>query len=104
MDSESSGEIMQPIQLPITGQEYRCDRSSPVQALSHFYAAFNNRDLGAMSESWSNTDDIAMDNPLGGIMRGWNEIRTVYERLFNGPAHGYIEYYDYTIHETNEMF
>ena len=45
-----------------------------------------------------------MDNPLGGIKRGWKEIRPVYERIFNGLAEVYVEYYDYTIHETAEMF
>jgi ketosteroid isomerase-like protein len=28
----------------------------------------------------------------------------VYERLFTGPAQAYVEYYDYTIHETKEIF
>lgn len=45
-----------------------------------------------------------MANPLGGIKRGWEEIRAVYERLFTGPAEVYVEYYDYTVHETPQMF
>jgi hypothetical protein len=57
-----------------------------------------------MSENWWQSDDIAMDNPLGGIKRGWEEIQPVYERIFNGPAEVYVEYFDYTIHETAEMF
>ena len=57
-----------------------------------------------MEANWANTDDIAMDNPLGGIKRGWQAIRPVYERIFNGPAEVYVEYYDYTIHKTAEMF
>ena len=57
-----------------------------------------------MSENWWQSDDIAMDNPLGGIKRGWEEIHPVYERIFNGPAEVYVEYFDYTIHETAEMF
>lgn len=45
-----------------------------------------------------------MNNPLGGIKRGWNEIKDVYGRIFNGTAEVYVEYYDYTIHESTEMF
>lgn len=45
-----------------------------------------------------------MDNPLGGIKRGWEEIKSIYERIFNGPARVYVEFYDYTIHQTNEIF
>lgn len=57
-----------------------------------------------MSENWVQSDNIAMDNPLGGIKRGWTEIKQVYERIFNGPAEVYVEYFDYTIHETAAMF
>ncbi len=45
-----------------------------------------------------------MDNPLGGIRRGWGEIGQVYEKLFNGPARVYVEFYDYTLHESSDMF
>lgn len=95
---------MNPIQKPITGKEQCDNRLSPYQALVQFYRAFNHRDMKTMSENWAQSDEIAMDNPLGGIKRGWNEIREVYEKIFDGPAKIYVEYYDYTIHETEEMF
>lgn len=95
---------MQPVQTPITGQEDLGDLSLPFHALVQFYHAFNTRNLIVMAENWAQSDEIAMDNPLGGIKRGWNDIRQVYERLFNGPATVYVEYYDYTIHEAGEMF
>lgn len=95
---------MYPIQEPITGKENQGDLLSPYQALVQFYCAFNSRNMQMMSENWAQTDEIAMDNPLGGIKRGWTEIQPVYERIFNGPAEVYVEYYDYTIHETAEMF
>ncbi len=95
---------MRPIQTAITGREYLQDNSSPLNALSRFYRAFNGADLLSMSESWEQSDEISMDNPLGGIKRGWNDIRAVYERIFNSPAEVYVEFYDYTIHETPEMF
>ena len=95
---------MLPIQEAITGNENQGDLSSPYQALVQFYSAFNSGDIKMMSENWAQSDDIAMDNPLGGIKRGWAEIQPVYERIFNGSAEVYVEYFDYTIHETAEMF
>ncbi len=88
----------------ITGGETQTYLTPPLQALVQFYAAFNGRDLEAMARNWEPSDEVAMDNPLGGIKRGWNEIRSIYERLFNGPARAYVEFYDYSLHETSEMF
>ena len=45
-----------------------------------------------------------MSNPLGGVKRGWREIEEVYKRIFNGPAQVYVEYYDYSIYQTEMMF
>jgi len=95
---------MHTIKEPITGTENQGDLSSPLQALVQFYCAFNSRNMQMMSDNWAQTDDISMDNPLGGIKRGWAEIKPVYERIFNGAAEVYVEYFDYTIHETAEMF
>ncbi len=95
---------MTPIQEAITGEEEQGELSSPYQALVQFYSAFNSGNMQMMSKNWAQSDEIAMDNPLGGIKRGWSEIQPVYERIFSGPAEVYVEYYDYTIHETTEMF
>lgn len=95
---------MQPVQKPITGKEAQEDIASAYQALVQFYCAFNSGNIRMMSDNWAQADGIAMDNPLGGIKRGWAEIQPVYERIFNGPAEVYVEYFDYTIHETAEMF
>jgi ketosteroid isomerase-like protein len=88
----------------IPGGEEQGYLTAPLRALAQFYAAFNGRDLEAMSRNWELSDEVAMDNPLGGIKRGWDEIRAVYERLFNGPARVTVEFYDYSLHETPEMF
>lgn len=95
---------MQPMQDAITGKEEQGDLSTPYQALVQFYCAFNAGDMTMMSENWWQSDEIAMDNPLGGIKRGWSEIQPVYARIFNGPAEVYVEYYDYTVHPTADMF
>ena len=93
-----------PNQTPITGNEEQGDLSAPFQALVQFYHAFNSGDLKEMSENWEQSGDIAMDNPLGGIKRGWADISSVYEKIFNGPARVHVEYYDYTIHEHGDVF
>ena len=95
---------MNPIQEPITGNEERGNPTVPFQKLVEFYYAFNSGDVEMMANNWAHTEEVAMDNPLGGIKRGWADIRAVYERIFNGPAEVYVEFYDYTIHLTEEMF
>ncbi len=45
-----------------------------------------------------------MSNPLGGIKRGWSEIKDVYQRIFDGEASVTVEFYDYSIHSTESMF
>ncbi len=89
---------------PITGYENYETKSSPYYALVEFYDAFNKGKMELMSNNWANIPDIAMDNPLGGIMRGWNNIKNIYERIFNGKAEVYVEYYDYKIHELGDIF
>jgi ketosteroid isomerase-like protein len=91
-------------QTPITGNESKQGLPEPIRALSEFYEAFNRRDLAKMANNWAQTDEIAMDNPLGGIKRGWAEIKAVYERIFNGKAKVYVEFYDYTVHQQGEIF
>lgn len=87
----------------ITGGE-PVDGPGPRAALTDFYRAFNGRDLAAMRANWADLDEIAMDNPLGGIKRGWSEIGAVYQRLFDGPARVYVEFHDYTLQTTPDMF
>lgn len=94
---------MKSIEQAITGAQYsRCyasnPGSTPESALEQFYAAFNGRDLALMVDNWAQTEEIALDNPLGGIRRGWTEISPLYERVFCGPAVVYVEFYDYTLH------
>lgn len=95
---------MQIVQNAITGAELPADPNRPLFALQQFYRAFNGRDILGMAQNWAQSSNIAMDNPLGGIKRGWLEIGDVYARLFNGPARVYVEFYDYTLHETQDLF
>jgi hypothetical protein len=88
----------------ITGEEAPTDAAAPYSALVNFYRAFNQQDIGLMRENWLQTDEASMSNPLGGVKRGWGEIQSVYERIFNGPATVYVEFYGYSTHTTESMF
>jgi ketosteroid isomerase-like protein len=93
-----------PIQRPVTGREYEGNQREAMQALAQFYRALNSRDLEMMQQNWANSAEVAMDNPLGGIKRGWSEIRTTYEKLFGSKGAYRFEFYDYTFHETGDLF
>ena len=92
------------IQEPVTGSEQIDDFAHPLAALAQFYRALNSRDIALMEQNWDTTDDAVMDNPLGGIRRGWTEIRTIYERLFAGTNRYKFEFYDYTLQRYGEIF
>jgi ketosteroid isomerase-like protein len=87
---------------PITGAE-SAEADTPQGALSEFYRAFNQRDLDLMRRNW-HPEECVMDNPLGGIRRGWGEIEPLYVRLFTGAARVYVEFFDYSLHAGANLF
>ncbi len=91
-------------QAPITGREQNKQLTPQMKALSEFYQALNNRDMELMARNWAQTDEAVMDNPVGGIKRGWEEIRPIYERIFSGSGQYWFEFYDYSYHEAGEIF
>ena len=91
-------------QTPVTGREQAKQLTSEMKALSEFYRALNNRDMELMTQNWAQTDESVMDNPVGGIKRGWEEIRTVYERVFSSSGEYWFEFYDYSFHERGDIF
>ncbi len=88
----------------ITGSEDAIGEDEPQACLIAFYKAFNQRDRALMEGNWSHSEEASMSNPLGDIRRGWPAIRAVYERIFGGPARVYVEFYDYSLHRTADMF
>jgi ketosteroid isomerase-like protein len=88
----------------VDGSEFRGDTTQPEQALAQFYRAFNTQDLTLMERNWEQSDEAVLDNPLGGIKRGWAEIRPVYERIFGSKTPVRVEFYDYTLHEFADVF
>ena len=92
------------IDKPITGHEIKVNITSPYSALVDFYFAFNTQNFQLMEKNWANTMEASMSNPLGGIKRGWGEIKDVYQKIVNGPAKVYVEFYEYSICESADMF
>ena len=88
----------------ISGVEKLATPDPVMQKLIDFYRAFNQRDMALMQQNWEQSAEASMSNPLGGVKRGWEAIRQVYEHIFNGPAEVYVEYYDYSLHQAGEMF
>ncbi len=87
---------------PITGAEC-AEAATPLGALSEFYRAFNNRNLDLMRRNW-HPEVCVLNNPLGGIRRGWDAIEPLYARLFGGPARVRVVFFDYTLHEGADLF
>ncbi len=88
----------------VTGYEEPIDTRDPLGALREFYRAFNVRDIDLMECNWVTSEDASLANPLGGIRRGWNDIRDFYERTFQGPPAVTLELHDYSIHRCGEFF
>ncbi len=91
-------------QTPVTGKEQKAQLSPQMRALSEFYQALNDRDMELMARNWAQTDEVAMDNPVGGMKRGWHEIQAVYAKVFSSPDPFWFEFHDYTYHEADEVF
>jgi ketosteroid isomerase-like protein len=101
--TESSAAI-EPVQVPITGDEDFGDLSRPIQALAQFYRGFNARDLDLIDANFSATDDVVIDNPIGGIRRGRHQPRLMYEKIFASAADVRVEFWDYTIILAADVF
>ena len=100
----AEAQAMKPIQEPITGKEELGDLSQPQQALAQFYRAFNTRDLAMIDDDFAPSDEVAIDNPLGGIRRGAEVPHKMYEVVFKSPADVHVEFWDYTIHRVGDVF
>lgn len=88
----------------VTGREDGIDPRDPLGALREFYRAFNTQDLQLMERNWVTSDEASLANPLGGIRRGWPDIREFYVRIFRGSPTVSVEFHDYSIHRCGEMF
>ena len=60
-----------------TGREARSGRGDALGALIDFYRAFNARNLDGLAANWELGDAPSMDNPMGGIRRGWPSVKAI---------------------------
>lgn len=79
-------------------------QNNHIKALINFYKAFNGRNMALMKDVWLNNSEVSMNNPVGGVIREWSNIEQVYDRIFNGKATVFVEFYDFKIIPTSEMF
>ena len=56
-----------------------------LEANGRFYAAFEARDLDAMSDLWAHDDDTVCVHPGWSPLRGWSAIGASWAALFDGP-------------------
>jgi ketosteroid isomerase-like protein len=80
----------------ITGSEAQSGDGGALDALIEFYRAFNAQDLDGLAANWEQGDAPSMDNPMGGIRRGWQSISEGYLKLFGGPAIVRVTFHDFT--------
>jgi hypothetical protein len=68
-----------------------------------FYYAFNRRDMGVFAEVWAEHEMIQLNNPLGGILRGFGPISELYRGIFNGSARVWVELHDIVEFQSDRM-
>ncbi|MBW9258895.1 MAG: nuclear transport factor 2 family protein [Candidatus Thiodiazotropha sp. (ex. Lucinisca nassula)] len=71
--------------------------------LESFYYAFNQRDMEVFAGLWAKQELIQLNNPLGGIMRGYDSIAALYQKIFTGSARVWVEFTDIVTFESQRM-
>ncbi len=82
--------------MEIDGDEIERGDGTALDALIEFYRAFNAGDLAGLEAAWLGGSEPSMDNPIGGIRRGWDEIAEGYSKLFEGQAKVHVTFHDFT--------
>ncbi|GAA1578620.1 MULTISPECIES: YybH family protein [Kribbella] len=59
-------------------------RAGALAALETFYYALNSKDLETLAAGWVDDPLVQLNNPVGGILRGRDAVRELYERVFAG--------------------
>jgi len=71
--------------------------------MESFYFAFNNKNLDVLGKVWANHQLIQLNNPLGGILRGYESIAALYGQVFTGAASVWVELSDIVEFQTEDM-
>ncbi len=72
-------------------------------ALETLYYALNHRILSLFRQMWVDDPFSQLDNPVGGIARGTDEIAALYARIFNGAVRVKVELRDVVRYVTPEI-
>ena|SRR5437879_5604589 len=59
-------------------------RIGALAALETFYYALNSKDLETLAAGWADDPLVQLNNPVGGMLRGRDAVRELYERVFAG--------------------
>ena len=86
----------------VDGDETKRGDDDPLDALIEFYRAFNAGDLAGLRAVWLGGAEPSMDNPIGGIRRGWEQIAEGYSKLFEGQAKVRVTFHDFTSQGTED--
>lgn len=57
-----------------------------------------------MEKAWEQSPDTVIISPLADVVTGWPEVRRSYDPLFGGPMRITTEFYDYSIHQSGDIF
>ena len=60
--------------------------TSPQDAASAFYQAFEGQDIDAMMATWADDEDIVCVHPGGARVVGFDAVRATWEQLFTGDT------------------
>ena len=63
------------------------DQEAVAAANKAFYAAFEARDLDAMSKLWEHSDRIVCTHPGWASLRGWGQVAASFFALFQNSQH-----------------
>ena len=68
-----------------------------------FYYAFNQRDMEVFAQVWANHELIQLNNPIGGILRGYEPISKLYRNIFTGQASVWVALDDIVEFQSDAM-
>ncbi|MEU4197910.1 nuclear transport factor 2 family protein [Kribbella sp. NPDC026611] len=69
-------------------------RAGALAALETFYYALNHKDLDTLVAGWADDGLVQLNNPIGGILRGREAVRGLYERVFAGSLNVQVTFGD----------
>ncbi|HWD80597.1 MAG TPA: nuclear transport factor 2 family protein [Kribbella sp.] len=69
-------------------------RAGALAALETFYYSLNHKDLDVLVAGWADDPLVQLNNPVGGILRGRDAVRELYERVFAGSLNVQVTFGD----------